>query len=262
MLKGETIEREFPMDTVSILFPDIMAISTAGDYLFFGYNGRVIRMDRQGNASVVLDTKLIYGKHIDVGNLSIGADRYICFDNKRYVNTLNVTSYLFDIQEQTPLWERYDSDTYYNLENSVFQSADGKHIVLQDPYNIQFLTREANQIVDVKTLSLSVQGSYFHPTVPGKLILANANRINYYDVATGTTTIKSIEGIAANYGVAIAVDRVKGYFGFRYNGFYYIIEPMSAAIVKKFPIENYTIRFTLHNGNLYAGAWKYSLNLP
>lgn len=264
VLDGETIVRAFPMDTLSSLFTDIMAISNTGEFLFIGFNGRVIRMDRDGNVNVVLDTKTSYGKHIDVGNLSIGGDRFICFDNKRYVNTLNVTSYLFDAQDNVPLWERYDSDTYYNLENSITQTQDGKYIVLHDPYNIQVLTRDGINIVNQKTISITdrPQGSYFYKGDPANLILASSHRVNYYNPLTETLTSQIIEGAAANIGVTIVSDPIKGYYGYRYNGFYYVIDPIAAKIVRKIPIESYTNRFTLYNGSLYAGSWKCNLKLP
>jgi hypothetical protein len=263
VLRGDVVMQSFETDTINLRSVSSMTISNHGEYLYMALNGKIIRVDRAGHGMFMMDTRKVYGKSLNVTQMTLGADRYLFFNEFTSATRYQGNFHMFDLQTSQSLWDQVDVDIDYYYNNTSFlQRSDGKFMVIFDRHKINLLTLDNGAIA--KTVALTgmynPMSSFFNTAFDNKLILADNASIEMHDLDAGEFASKSIAE-SVQYYITYQYDAVRGLVGFRVSGYYYLIDPTSGAILRKILIDPYTSTLLLHDGSLYAGSAKFDFHL-
>jgi hypothetical protein len=236
-----------------------MTVSNHGEYLYYTTGFKIMRMDRSGNIETVCDTESLYALKGFISDLSIGADRYLCFNN-RDSKLPTIDAYMYDLVDQKLIFKR-TGPIYNYLDTDTRQTPDGKYVVLSSSYKIEVLTMEDGAIVNTKTLDPIYDAVFFNTAVDNNLILFNSNQVAIYNPVTDVLETKKIVHSTTQYvAERINYDPVTGYICYGQSHRTLVVDPIKALEVRS--IYTYGTEWgQLYNGFLYLRYAKMKLNL-
>lgn len=240
------------------------AVSSDGGFLYLSSNNQLSRLNRMGDMEVVLASVTLNGEPLSPRLFSLANDRYLSFANKNGASGVFSASYpadwiyVYDLavgeivtQVQVP--------EGINGVISTRLSADGKYLAVLYPYRLEIHTLSGGEVSSTIRLEKNYKEIFFSTKEPNQLVSYYYSGVEVYDLDTHESVQHTLEtpSILRN----INYDPVTGYLGGECEDFYFVVDPISGAVVRKILVSRNTNLYNFYDGSIYSLKSKLDLKL-